>query len=250
MNARFHAPDLAPGAEVVDLPDEESHHLTRVLRLRAGDEVQVFDGRGHEYRARIEQIARGAARVRILAPIEPAAEPRVHATLVQAVLKSDHMNAVVRDATMMGVAAIQPVVTARAQVSLNALRRGRAVDRWRRTAVASVKQCRRAVVPVVHEPATFDAYLKAASAEERLCLMLVEPGVHAPALRDPDTLQRLPRPSHADVLVGPEGGWDQAEVDAAVSAGCSLLTLGQRTLRADAAPVVAIAVLQFVWGDL
>jgi 16S rRNA (uracil1498-N3)-methyltransferase len=250
MNARFYAPDLAPGAEVVDLPDEESHHLAHVLRLGAGDEVCVFDGRGHEYRARVEQIVKGAARVRLLEPITPSAEPRVHATLAQAVLKSDHMNAVVRDATMMGVAGIQPVVTSRTQVSLSALRRGRAVERWRRTAIASVKQSRRAVVPAVHEPATFEQYLKAASAEERLCLMLVEPGVHAPALRDSDALLRLPRPSHADILVGPEGGWDEDEVDAALSAGCSLLTLGQRTLRADAAPVVAIAVLQFVWGDL
>ncbi len=72
----------------------------------------------------------------------------------------------------------------------------------------------------------------------------------APALRDSDALQRLPRPGRADVLVGPEGGWDEAEVDAAVRAGCSLLTLGRRTLRADAAPLVALAVLQFVWADL
>jgi 16S rRNA (uracil1498-N3)-methyltransferase len=250
MNARFYAPGLGPGDELVDLPEDEAHHLTRVLRLRAGDEVQVFDGRGREFRARVEQAARGAARIRILAPLEPAPEPRVRATLVQAVLKGDHMNAVVRDATMMGVAAIQPVVTSRTQVSAPALRRARAVDRWRRTAVASVKQCRRAVVPEVHEPRTFEEYLKAASAEERLCLMLVEPGVHAPCLRDPDTLQRLPRPTRADVIVGPEGGWEDAEIDAALSAGCSLLTLGQRTLRAEAAPVVAIAVLQFVWGDL
>jgi 16S rRNA (uracil1498-N3)-methyltransferase len=250
MNARFYAPGLGPGDELVDLPEDEAHHLTRVLRLRAGDEVQVFDGRGREFRARVEQAARGAARIRILAPLEPAPEPRVRATLVQAVLKGDHMNAVVRDATMMGVAAIEPVVTSRTQVSAAALRRARAVDRWRRTAVASVKQCRRAVVPEVHEPRTFEEYLKAASAEERLCLMLVEPGVHAPCLRDPDTLQRLPRPTRADVIVGPEGGWEDAEIDAALSAGCSLLTLGQRTLRAEAAPVVAIAVLQFVWGDL
>ena len=250
MNARFYAPGLGPGDELVDLPEDEAHHLTRVLRLRAGDEVQVFDGRGREFRARVEQAARGAARIRILAPLEPAPEPRVRATLVQAALKGDHMNAVVRDATMMGVAAIQPVVTSRTQVSAAALRRARAVDRWRRTAVASVKQCRRAVVPEVHEPRTFEEYLKAASAEERLCLMLVEPGVNAPCLRDPETLQRLPRPMRADVIVGPEGGWDDTEVDAAVSAGCSLLTLGQRTLRAEAAPVVAIAVLQFVWGDL
>jgi len=250
MNARFYVPGLAPGADLVDLPEDEAHHLTRVLRLHAGDEIQVFDGRGHEFRARVEQTSRGAARVRILAPVEPAAEPRVRATLVQAALKGDHMNAVVRDATMMGVAAIQPVVTARTQVSAAALRRARAAERWRRTVVASVKQCRRAVVPEVHEPQTFEQYLKAASAEERLCLMLVEPGVHAPCLRDAETLQRLPRPARADVIVGPEGGWDDSEVEAAASAGCSLLTLGQRTLRADAAPVVAIAVLQFVWGDL
>lgn len=250
MHARFYAPALAPGADLIDLPEDEARHLTRVLRLRAGDEVQVFDGRGQEYRARVEQVGRGRARVRVLSPIAPAPEPAVRLTLAQAVLKGDHMDAVVRDAAMMGVAAIQPLVTARTQVSLWALTRGRGVERWHRVAVASVKQCRRAVVPEIRLPQSFDDYLRAVSWDERLGLMLVDPGAHAPALREAGTMERLPRPARADVVVGPEGGWTDAELDAAVAAGCVPITLGRRTLRADAAPIVALAVLQCVWRDL
>jgi 16S rRNA (uracil1498-N3)-methyltransferase len=250
MHPRSYAPDLKPGVEFVDLPEDEARHLTRVLRLRAGDEIRVFDGRGLECQARIEPGPRGRVRVRVLERIEPAPEPMVRVTLAQAVLKGDHMDAVVRDAAMMGVAAVQPIVTARTQVSLAALERGRGVERWRRVAVASIKQCRRAVVPDIHQPRSFGDYLRTASAEDRLCLMLVEPGVAAPAPHERDALQRLPRPSRADVIVGPEGGWTDAEVEAAGSAGCVLLTLGHRTLRADAAPLAAMAVLQFVWRDL
>ena len=250
MHPRFYAPDLRPDAEFVDLPEDEARHLTRVLRLRAGDEIRVFDGRGSECRARIEPGPRGRVRVRVIAPCEPAPEPSVRVTLAQAVLKGDHMDAVVRDAAMMGVASVQPLVSARTQISLAALKRGRGAERWLRVAVASVKQCRRAVVPDIRPPRTFDDYLRTASAEDRLCLMLVEPGVAAPTLHEGDALRRLPRPSRADVIVGPEGGWTDGEVDAAATAGCVLLTLGRRTLRADAAPLAALAVLQFVWEDL
>ena len=148
MHARFYAPDITPGADLVDLPDDEARHLTRVRRLGAGDEIAVFDGRGHEYRARVERAGRAGVRVRVLEAVTPAPEPSVAFTLVQAVLKGDHMDEVVRDAVMMGVAAIQPIVTARTQVSRAALRRGSAVERWRRITLASVKQCRRAVVPI------------------------------------------------------------------------------------------------------
>src|SRR5262245_48065872 len=128
------------------LSEEEARHLSQVLRLRVGDELAVFDGAGREFRARLERISKDGADVALIDEIAAAAEPAVRLTLAQAVLKGEKMDDVVRDATMMGVAAIEPVVTDHVAAHL---KEGRAPERWRRIAIASAKQCRRAVVPEI-----------------------------------------------------------------------------------------------------
>lgn len=249
-HARFYAPDLVAGADLVDLPEDESRHLTRVLRLDVGDDVLVFDGQGSEWHARVERAGRGRVRVRVLESVTPAREPRVALTLVQAVLKGDRMDDVVCDAVMMGVIAIQPIVTTRTQVSLSTLARGAAVDRWRRVAVASAKQCRRAVVPAVRAPIAIEQYTTLDAGPGTPRLMLVEPAVAAASVRDARELAGWPRPPAVHLVIGPEGGWAPEEVRVAAASGLTPMTFGGRTLRADAMPIVAIAVLQFVWGDL
>jgi 16S rRNA (uracil1498-N3)-methyltransferase len=241
---RFFAPSLDAGDETVTLPRDEAEHLTRVLRIAAGDEVAVFDGRGHEYRARVVGAVRRDVRVQLLARMEPAAELPVAVTLAQAILKGDKMDDVVRDAVMLGVAAVQPIVTRRTEATVAAIVRGARLERWRRVALASVKQSRRAVLPEVRTPLTFETYLDEPRAAMRL--MLVEPAADV----DADTLAVLrgvPAPSDACVMVGPEGGWDERELSAADANGVRLISLGHRTLRADAVPIAALSVLNFLW---
>ena len=244
---RFYAPALDVGDESVALPRSEAEHLTRVLRLGVGDEVAVFDGRGHEFLARIVSALRREVRVQLLSRLQPAVEPAVALTLAQAVLKGDKMDDVVRDAVMLGVAAIQPLVTMRTEVTVAALAKGGRLDRWRRVALASVKQSRRAVLPEVRTPLTLESYLDEPAPALRL--MFVEPAAadHAEPL---SALKSAHPPGDAAVLIGPEGGWVDAEPEAARARGARLVTLGGRTLRADAVPVAAISVLQFLWGDL
>ncbi len=245
---RFFAPSLDPGDQAVTLPKEETEHLTRVLRLGVGDTVSVFDGRGHEFLARVAGAmgpGRGV-RVDLLSRIEPAAEPSVTFTLAQAVLKGDTMDDVVRDAVMLGVAAIQPVVTKRAEVTVAALLRGNRLDRWRRVALASTKQSRRAVLPEIRTPLSLETYL--VEPVPGLRLMLVEPEAGAQA--EPiATLRGTAAPLEASILVGPEGGWTEAEWASARDHGVRLITLGPRTLRADAVSVAAVSVLQFLWDS-
>jgi 16S rRNA (uracil1498-N3)-methyltransferase len=235
---------MDPGDEAVTLPRDEAEHLTRVLRIGVGDTVAVFDGRGHEYLARVVGADRRDVRVHLLSRVEPPAESAVHLTLAQAVLKGDKMDDVVRDAVMLGVAAIQPIVTSRTEATVAALMRGARLDRWRRIALASAKQSRRAVLPDIRMPLTFETYLDEPAAALRL--MLVEPGVAA-VVESPGTLRKEPPPADATLLVGPEGGWEEREWTAAQAVGTRLLTFGRRTLRADAVPVVAISVLHFLW---
>ena len=231
------------GDESVTLPKDEAEHLTRVLRIAVGDTVAVFDGRGREFMARVIAASRREARVHLLSRIEPAAESTVHLTLVQAVLKGDKMDGVVRDAVMLGVAAIQPLVTRRTETTVAALVRGARLDRWRRVALASAKQSGRAVLPEIRLPLSLETYLDEPAP---LRLMLVEPGATT-GVNSAASLRQEPVPSHAALMVGPEGGWDSHECAQGIAAGARLLTLGQRTLRADAVPVAAISVLQFLW---
>jgi 16S rRNA (uracil1498-N3)-methyltransferase len=243
---RFFAPALDPGDETILLPKDEGEHLTRVLRLSVGDTVSVFDGRGREFTARVVAARRREVRVQLLSRVEPAAEASVSVTLAQAILKADKMDDVVRDAVMLGVSAIQPLVTKRTEATVAALLRGSRVDRWRRVALASVKQSRRAVLPEVRTPLTFETYLEEPRPDQTL--MFVEPGVDGEC--DPlSSLRDAPAPQDAAILVGPEGGWAVGECDAARRRGIRLVTLGRRTLRADAVPVAAISVLQFIWQE-
>ncbi|PYR31933.1 MAG: hypothetical protein DMF92_03735 [Acidobacteria bacterium] len=244
---RFFAPALDPGDETVTLPRDESVHLTRVMRLGVGDSVAVFDGRGHEFLARVVGFERRDVRVQLLSRVEAAKEPAVPITLAQSVLKGDKMDEVVRDAVMLGVAALQPIVTARTETTVAALLRGARLDRWRRVALASVKQSRRAVLPEIRTPLSLETFLGEPALG--LPLMLVEPG----AIADAESLAVLrgqPTPADAVILVGPEGGWAEPEWTRARERGVRLVTLGDRTLRADAVPVAAISVLQFLWNDL
>ena len=247
VHARFHAPDARAPGQVITLHEDEAAHLTRVLRLKAGAPVRVFDGAGHEFDGVVETTSKHGADVRLLSPRTAAPEPRIRVTLAQAVLKGDKMDDVVRDAVMLGVAAIQPLLTQRSEVPASALERGRRRERWQRIAVVSAKQCGRAVVPDVLEPLTFHALCAARrGAANDAALILVEPD----AATNAATLAAVERPSGSSalVVVGPEGGWSSNEVSAAAGV-LKPVTLRAPTLRADAMAVASLAALFARWGE-
>jgi 16S rRNA (uracil1498-N3)-methyltransferase len=244
MNARFYAPAARAPGELIALPSDEAEHLTRVLRLAAGSAVRVFDGRGHEFDASVEHIAKRDVSVRVGAPRAAAPEPRVAITLAQAALKGDRMDDVVRDAVMLGVAAIQPIVTDRTEVSLAALERGRRRERWERIAVSSTKQCGRAVVPPVMSPISFDALVARRAADATAPLLCVEPSAAGAAT--PISSLNIAA-TDVTLVIGPEGGWSAAEIDKAGK--WQRVTLGARTLRAETVPVIAIAALFTRWKE-
>lgn len=246
---RFHLPGAVPRA-VQFLPADEAAHAVRVLRVASGDAIRVFDGAGHEYPAVVRSIAKGQVEVELgeaVAP--PSPELALDVTLVMAVLKGDHMDAVVRDATMLGVTSVVPLVSARAETSVAALLRGNRPERWRRVAVASAKQCGRAVVPRIEPPVDVDGLLAGWAVEPagRVRLVCVEPSAGSGVTR----VQQIERPATADatLVVGPEGGWAPDEL-ARLAAAARSVRLGDRTLRAEAAPLVALAALLTIWREI
>ena len=245
MRPRFYVPDLDATAARVPLPDDEAEHLVRVLRLGTGAEVEVFDGRGGLWRAEVVEAGKRSAAIRAIEPAIPAPEIGLPITLVISVLKADKMDDVVRDAVMLGAAGILPVVSERSEISLSAVEKSQRVARWQRIAVSSAKQCGRAVVPVVGAARSFAAYLGEPAIAVRL--ICVEPSGAGHGVR---TVQAVTKPASAHVIVGPEGGWSPIEMSAALAAGALPVSLGGRTLRADAAPLVALSALLTTWGEL
>jgi 16S rRNA (uracil1498-N3)-methyltransferase len=249
VRPRFHVPGVNSTAvrdkAQVELPEDEAEHLVRVLRLGVGDEVDVFDGRGGLWRAEVVQVGKKSASIRPIEAVTPARELEVRISLILSVLKGDKMDEVVRDAVMMGVAAIRPVVSERSDVSLTSMARSSRIARWQRIAVASAKQCGRAVVPEIHDAAPLDWYWTEPAGAVRI--MCIEPSA---ALGDVKSVPAVARPAVADLIIGPEGGWAVSEVAAAHDSGAILMSLGSRTLRADAVPIVALTALLTIWGDL
>lgn len=239
MPPRFYAPDANADASIVTLPAGESVHLRRVLRLREGDAVEVFDGRGTLRAGRVHQASAQAATVELDVALDAAPEAPARVTIVQALLKGDAMDAVVRDATVLGASVIQPVVTARTNVP----RRGAesSFDRWHRVAVAAAKQCGRAVLPEIAPVRTLS---QIAPAADDVRLWLTEPAVDRPSTGDVP----LP-PRDVCLAIGPEGGWAPEEVDAALAAGWEAWSLGPVTLRAEQVTLAALSVIRYAWAD-
>ena len=239
-------PSAREVASEVELPSDEAQHLTRVLRLKAGDSLAVFNGHGGEFAAVVTSATKSRVRVRLDSHVAAKPELSVSLTLAQAVLKGDKMDAIVRDAVMLGFAAVQPIVTVRAETSLAALTRSARHERWHRVAVSSAKQCGRAVVPAIAPPIAFDGPASLAHLPSPQFL-LVEPGAsaHATAVAGVDTTA----PAAATLIVGPEGGWAAEEVQRCAG-HAHPLGIGGLTLRADAAAMVATAALLAHWRIL
>jgi 16S rRNA (uracil1498-N3)-methyltransferase len=227
---------------------EEARHLARVLRLHPGAVVEAADGGGRLYAVRLDAVGPREAWGTIVEDAgAPAAgrESPCAITLAQAILKGDRMAWLIQKVTELGVARIVPVETARVVARPGA---GRAPDRqrrWQRVAREAVKQCGRAVVPVVESPRPLGAALEESAANEAAWLLWEGGGTPLATLA-----ARVGRPRRLLLVVGPEGGFTGAERAAAESAGLATVGLGPRILRAESAGVTAVALCQHLFGDL
>ena len=204
--------------------------------------MRVFDGAGREWAGRVVSTGKRGVTIDLGEPVPPPPEPPVRVTLGMALLRGDQMDAVVRDATVLGVAAIVPFVSAHVAVPGRAWKGETGRARWQRVAVAAAKQSRRAVVPALSAVTSFDAVIREAG--DATVVMCVEP---SRATKTLEPVESRP-PSAALLLVGPEGGWTEAEIDHVQARGAYRLALGPRTLRAELAPVVALSALWTRWG--
>lgn len=240
---RIHTPEpLQPGA-TASLGGQAASHVARVLRLRAGCAVTLFNGDGWDYPGTIAAI--GAARIEVALQDRAAAapEPPVALTLVQGISRGERMDFVMQKGTELGVARFIPVLAARGVVRLEARQAARRTAHWQSVVIAACEQCGRARIPRVEMPQALRDWL-ARPAEAGARRVLLAP--HAPL----PLAALAPGPGAIELLIGPEGGFEEPECEAAVAVGYESRSLGPRTLRTETAALAAIVALQVALGDL
>jgi 16S rRNA (uracil1498-N3)-methyltransferase len=238
---------LASGA-LVTLSGSAASHVTRVLRLRSGEALTLFDGRGGEYSARIEQ---GGAAVTVAVgehhPTER--ESPLAVTLAQGISRGERMDLVVQKATELGVARLQPLLTERSVVRLDAQQAERKRRHWRAIAIGACEQCGRNRLPEIRAPCALRELLGGpaaapAPAPARQLRLLLSPAAER-------RVGDLEGPVNAlTVLIGPEGGLSAEEQAAAAAAGFLAVRLGPRVLRTETAAIAALTLLQREFGDI
>jgi len=236
------AAPLAPGARL-ELRGAAHQHLRLVLRLEAGAEIRLFNGDGLDYPSLIKELRRGVALVEVRATLPARAESPLALALVQGIARGERMDLVVQKACELGVAAIQPVTTARSVVRLDAGARAAKLAHWRGIAIAACEQCGRARLPAIGEPLPLADWLARPAPPDTRRLQLDPQAEHSLATAASGA-------AAAELLVGPEGGLDDAEQDAARQTGYRSCRLGPRVLRSETAAIAALAVLQAAAGDL
>ena len=234
--ARLYCPTRLVAGQTLALPPGAARHV-QVLRLQPGHEVTLFNGEGGQWRAAIERIGRNEVHVRVTGheDVEREAAARVH--LAVGMPTNERMDWLVEKATELGCASIQPLVTARGILRVAGERAEKKRDHWQAVAAAACEQSGRNRVPVVHEPVAYGQWIERAGALDSAKVVLSLSAQAGPLTNG--------RPAGKEwiVLSGPEGGLEAREEQVAVDAGFAPVSLGPRVLRAESAPLAALALL-------
>lgn len=225
-----------------ELGSDAAHHVSKVLRMRVGDTLQLFDESGRNFAATITEMGKRSVSVDIAAATDGLTESPLHTCLWLGVCRGGRMDYVIQKATELGVSRIRPVITERCVIKLNAERAASRQQHWQKIAVAAAEQSGRVRVPSVAQPAPLTTLLDEPLAEHTRYLIL-DPTA------DSALGELLEAQSGVIFLTGPEGGFTDAEVLAAIKVGFSGVRLGPRIMRSDTAPLAALTLAQHLAGD-
>ena len=243
---QFFVPLIADGAERISLEGDEHRHLARAARVRAGEEVWLFDGRGRRCHARVEKVTRDRTDLAVLGTEEPET-PGTRIALAACLVESKKLETILEKAVELGCADFVPVVSARS-LKASGERTGRKLERWRRIAREAAKQCKSRLLTEVHPPRPLKDVLGDPGAERRL--FLSEHGGRP--LKDILTASAEPPdgpPARVLLLVGPKGGWTAGEEREIRQAGFEAVSLGRRILRAETAALAGTAMIAHFWNE-
>lgn len=234
---RFYALPENTGDEIITLEHEETRHLRDVLRLREGEEILVFNGEGKEFLCAIKKVLKKETKLKIIKESAPRApESNLNLTLAVALLRGEKFDLVVQKAVELGVTKFFPLNTKRAEVKLKDGEKK--LERWRKIVVEATKQCGRAKLMKINLPTDFTEFI--ASAKGSKILFAEKSGESFSVIKSSDKIV---------AVIGAEGGWEDAEIEAARENDFQIVTFGGRILRAETAAISIAAVLQHRFGD-
>jgi len=221
------------------LAEPQSHYLSKVLRMQAGRELILFNGEGGEYSAEISAIHKKHVDVLVKEFSAENRQSHLQLELAIGVSRGERMDWVLQKATELGVTKITPLITERTEVKLGGERADKKMDHWQQIIISACEQCQRNLLPELSEPKNYLEWVARCNAELKFVL-------HH---RDSKGLPQDKTTQNVALLIGPEGGLDEDEIAQAITNGFSPLTLGPRVLRTETAPVAAISLVQYLWGD-
>jgi len=228
------------------LDADESHHLTRVLRLAAGSEVFVFDGEGSEWLCEVSTVDKRSSSLRIVRKLEGEVESPLQLTLGQALIKNDKFDWVVQKSVELGVTRIAPLITDHCDIRRAEGRTENRLARWRRIALEAVKQCGRRTLVEISEPVGFPEFCHSITDDPQTTLKLLFSERGGRRLSDNDGIV----PRSIVIVIAPEGGWSDGELEIASRSSFDFISLGRRILRSETAAIAATALTQNLFGDL
>jgi 16S rRNA (uracil1498-N3)-methyltransferase len=226
----------------IALGPEETRHLRDVLRLRAGDEASVFDGLGREYLCVIEEVSKKSSVLKVLREIEPSSpESPLDITVAAAILPGEKFEITVQKAVELGVNRLQPLYTVRCEIKPGGS--PRRMERWQKIAVESAKQSGRARLMEIAEPVGLENFFAERGLGDEVSKIFFSE-------RDGESFSAIEAGKKITAVFGPKGGWDDSELEAAKTAGFTIITFGGRIMRAETAAIAMTAILQHRFGDL
>lgn len=223
------------------LEGEEHHHLSRVARIKPGENVYLFDRQGSDYLARVEEVGKTSTRLSILEK-RPRKDEKTHVTLAQALIKAKNLELVLQKATELGMSEFFPVISSRSIIKIGD-NPEKKVQRWRRIVLESSKQCGRSVVPRIHTPSDLSTFFRQTDCDRKIFFH----GKGGAYLKD--LLAHLHPPSSVVLLIGPEGGWTEREEQDIVGRGFEAISLGPLTLRSETAAIASLAMVSHFWNS-
>lgn len=245
---RLFLPIIEWSEGVLRISGEEARYLRSVLRCKAGDQIQIFDGKGRSYNSIINTLTKKEITIRLLESTQFDAESPLNLILVQGLLKADKMELIIQKSTELGIKEIIPAITARSQ-----FRETSKIPRWIKIAENASRQCGRTRVPAIHELADFkDIFVKFLSTAARGIIFWEEGNLPLKAALSDSALSKNHHAADSPFLIfiGPAGGFTKNEIQIAESAGLITASLGNRILRAETAAISSIAIIQTLLGDM
>ena len=243
--ARFYVPQPRIEKGMLKVEGEEVKHIRKVLRLKEGDEITVFDGLGKEFEGTIVEEGLSSVVIRIKNVYSSKRDSPLEVTLAQSLLKGEKMDYLIQKATELGVKEIVPFLSSRSVPLLEKSKSLKRHHRWERIAIEASKQCGRGVIPKIQSLQDYSEMLPKASPNALRLILWEREGIKLKEI-----LERSKERKKIFFVIGPEGGFNQGEVDEAKGAGFIPVTLGRRILRAETASLCFLSILQYEKGDI